>query len=81
MVERLEQLKKPLDQMTEDELRQHIATVRRDRIMVKRSRGEKKQKAVKKDEGNRQLKKLLDSMSEEEREIFLKELEDGEARD
>ena len=73
---RLQTLKKDLTDMTDEELRQHIARVRRDRVMTKRPRGEAKKKAVKKDEGNRKLKRLVEGMTEEERQALMKELGD-----
>lgn len=72
---KLEDLRKSLLTMSPDELRAKIREIRADRIIRKEAPKKKVERAKAKDKTTMGLRELMASMSEEEREAFLKELE------
>lgn len=72
---KLEDLRKSLLTMTPDELRQRIREIRADRIIRKEPAKKKVERAKAKDKTQFDLRSLLASMTDEEREAFLKELD------
>lgn len=74
-VPKLEDLRKSLLTMSPDELRARIIEIRKDRIIRKEAPKAKVDRAKKKDKTTMDLRELMASMSEEEREQFMKELE------
>lgn len=74
-VPKLEDLRKSLLTMTPDELRARIREIRADRIIRKEAPRAKVEKAKKKDKTQMDLRELLASMSDEDREAFLKEID------
>lgn len=72
---KLEDLRKSLLTMTPDELRERIREVRADRIIRKEAPKKKVERAKAKDKTTIDLRTLLASMSDEERDAFLKELD------
>lgn len=72
---KLEDLRKSLLTMSPDELRAKIREIRADRIIRKEAPRAKVDRAKKKDKTQMDLRELMASMSDEEREAFLQELE------
>lgn len=72
---KLEDLRKSLLTMSPDELRAKIREIRADRIIRKEAPRAKVDRAKKKDKTTMDLRELMASMSDEEREAFLQELE------
>lgn len=72
---KLEDLRKSLLTMTPDELRQRIREIRADRIIRKEAPKAKVNRAKAKDKTQIDLRSLLASMSDEDREAFLRELD------
>lgn len=72
---KLEDLRKSLLTMTPDELRARIREIRADRIIRKEAPKAKVNRAKAKDKTQIDLRSLLASMTDEEREAFLKELD------
>lgn len=72
---KLEDLRKSLLTMTPDELRARIREIRADRIIRKEAPKAKINRAKAKDKTQMDLRQLIASMSDEERDAFLKELE------
>lgn len=74
-VPKLEDLRKSLLTMSPDELRAKIIEIRKDRIIRKEAPKAKVDRAKKKDKTTMDLRELMASMSDAERDQFLKELE------
>lgn len=72
---KLEDLRKSLLTMTPDELRAKIREIRADRIIRKEAPRKKVERAKAKDKTTMDLRELMASMTDEEREAFLQELE------
>lgn len=72
---KLEDLRKSLLTMSPDELRAKIREIRADRIIRKEAPKKKVERAKAKDKTQMDLRELMASMSDEEREAFLQELE------
>lgn len=72
---KLEDLRKSLLTMSPDELRAKIREIRADRIIRKEAPKKKVERAKAKDKTTMDLRELMASMSDEEREAFLQELE------
>lgn len=72
---KLEDLRKSLLTMTPDELRQRIREIRADRIIRKEAPRAKVNRVKTKDKTQMDLRQLLASMTDEERDAFLKELD------
>lgn len=76
---RLSQLRKNLEDMSLDELREHVRRIREDRKITKVPRGEKKVRAKRSDKAKTTTAKALAKMSPEELNILLRELGDEDA--
>lgn len=74
-VPKLEDLRKSLLTMTPDQLRERIREIRADRIIRKEAPKAKVDRAKAKDKTQTDLRELIASMSDEEREQFLREIE------
>lgn len=72
---KLEDLRKSLLTMTADELRARIRAIRADRIIRKEAPKTRVSRAKAQDKTQTDLRQLIASMSDTEREAFLKELE------
>jgi len=76
----LSKLVKPIDLMTDEELRERLKEIRHRREVIRPAAANRKQKAAKKTVAPvaSKLEKLLAGMSPEERAQLLSELESGE---
>lgn len=72
---KLEDLRKSLLTMSPDELRARIREIRADRIIRKEAPKARVQREKSKDKAKMDIREVIASMSEEDREAFLKELE------
>ena len=76
----LDKLRKSIEHMSLDELREHVRTMRGDRRVSKERRGEKKVKARRSSGAKDKTSKALDKMTPEQMAALLAELEgDGDA--
>jgi hypothetical protein len=75
-VNRLHELRKPLLEMTGEELRRHIEHIRAERLIVKEKPQAKRKKVVASATSRSKASKLLASMTPAEMQRLLEDLED-----